>query len=92
MTVENFPMRGPIRFDALKAALRPVDTSTMNTAEVVMLCETAVPGCTVEEIIQALRQVAAEHMQEAEELRRYLLTRDAGEGLPCAVDGEPLPF
>ena len=33
-------------------------------------CEEALPDCTVEEIIQALKEVAEEHHQEADQLRR----------------------
>jgi hypothetical protein len=40
----------------------------MATAEVVELCERAAPGCTVPEIVAALRQAAAEDFAEADAL------------------------
>ena len=65
MTVESFPLRGPMRFEALKSALRGVDTSAMTTPEVVDLCQSAAPGVTVDEMIAALRQVGDEHLRRA---------------------------
>jgi len=74
MTIEKFPLR-PLRLRVLKAVLRPADTSTMTTPQVVALCEKAVPDCTIDEIIAALRQVAAEQMQEAAALERFHSSR-----------------
>ncbi len=67
--VERFPVRGPQRIATLKAALYPIDTSTMSTPSVVDLCEAALPGCTIDEIIQALKECAEEHYAEADALR-----------------------
>jgi hypothetical protein len=65
------------RFDQLKAVLHAVDTSPMTTPEVVLLCEMEVPGCTVDEIIAALRQVGIEQLKEAEQLKRYAAERQS---------------
>ena len=70
MSVEQFPTSAAFRLKTLKAALRPVDTGSMSTPEVVALCEAAQPDCTVDEIIQALQEVGEEHQREAELLRR----------------------
>ena len=66
MSVKQFPPRGAFRLETLKSALRPAETETMTTPEVAALCEAALPDCTADEIIQALREVAEEHQQEAE--------------------------
>jgi hypothetical protein len=63
------------RLNGLKALLRGIDTSALTTPEVVDLCERAAPGCTVTEILEALRQVAAEHRQHAAELASYAAGR-----------------
>ncbi len=68
MSIKQFPPRGAFRLETLKSTLRPVDTGTLSTPEVAALCEAALPDCTVEEIIQALREVAEEHRREAEQL------------------------
>jgi len=57
------------RVAALKAALRRVDTGTMEPWEVQAHCERAVPGCTTPEITAALHLVADEEAREAELLR-----------------------
>ena len=57
-------------FEALKKALRHADTATMSTAQVLDFCEATVPGCTIEEIVRALRQVGDEQLQEAARLSR----------------------
>ena len=74
-TPTPFPLQGrAVRMDALRAVLRPLDTGNMGIRELVTACENAVPDATIDEIVDALRQVAAEHMVEAErseaELRR----------------------
>jgi hypothetical protein len=69
--VTTFPLRGPMRFKALKDALRRADPDTldaMRPTELVAMCERAAPGCTVPEIIAAMRQVSAERLREAEAL------------------------
>jgi len=63
--VTNFPLRGQRRTDALLDTVRGLDTASMTTPEVVEAIEAAAPDATVDEIIAALRQVGAEHMQEA---------------------------
>jgi hypothetical protein len=66
-TPTPFPLRGQAaRMDALRAALRPLDTGNMAIHELVTVCEDAVPEATIDEIADALRQVAAEHIVEAE--------------------------
>ena len=75
MSVEQFPTRSAFRFEILKAALRPADTNRMSTPEVAALCEGALPDCTVDEIIQALKEVAEEHEQEADRLQRLKASR-----------------
>ena len=67
MSIKQLPPRA-FRLDTLKAALRPADTTAMSTPEVVELCEAALPDSTFAEIIQALKEVAEEHRQEAEQL------------------------
>ena len=62
-----FPLRGQAaRMDAMRAVLRPLDTGNMGIEQLVTACENAVPDATIAEIADALRQVAAEHMVEAE--------------------------
>ena len=69
MSVKQFPSRGAFRLETLKNTIRPVNTGTMTTPEVAALCEAALPDCTIEEIFQALREVAEEHHREAEQLK-----------------------
>jgi hypothetical protein len=57
-------------FEALKEALRHADTATMTTPQVLDFCEAKVPGCTIEEIVRALRQVGDEQLQQAHRLSR----------------------
>src|SRR5919106_2048014 len=62
-TPTPFPLRGQAaRMGALRAVLRPLDTGNMAIHELVTACENAVPEATIDEIADALRQVAAEHM------------------------------
>lgn len=82
MTITNLPLQGEHRMEALRQALRPVDTSPMTVPEVVRLCEEAAPGCTFEEIILALRQVGEEHQKEAEALRSKITTDEYFGGCP----------
>ena len=79
MSVEQFPTSAAYRLDTLRATLRPVDTGGMSTPEVVALCEAELADCTIDEIIQALQQVAEEHHQEAEQLRQLKARRGEGE-------------
>jgi hypothetical protein len=65
-TPTPFPLRGQAaRMDALRAVLRPLDTGNMAIHELVAACENAVPEATIDEIADALRQVAAEHIAAA---------------------------
>jgi hypothetical protein len=57
-------------FEALKEALRHADTTNMTMPQVLDFCETKVPGCTIEEIVRALRRVGDEQLQEADRLSR----------------------
>ena len=57
--------------------LRDLDTTTMSTEEIFDHCTDAVPGCSVEEIAQALHEVGHEHMAHAEQLRKFKAGRDA---------------
>lgn len=56
------------RIEKLKAVLRPLETAGMKTADLADLCTREVPGCAIDEIIEALRSVALEHRQEAESI------------------------
>jgi len=65
-----FPLRGQaVRMQMLRAVLLPLDTGNMAIATLVTACENAVPDATIEEIADALQQVAAEHMADAESAR-----------------------
>jgi hypothetical protein len=68
MTTQTaFPLRGQAaRLEALRAVLRPMETATMTSGEVVTACQNAVPDATINEIVQALRHVACEHIEEAD--------------------------
>jgi hypothetical protein len=68
----------------LKAVLRPLETAAMATHELVDLCERGVPGCSVDEIIAALREVAAEKIAEADELMAFHLARQSKRDMPSA--------
>jgi|GEM_PF-6816394 hypothetical protein len=66
MTIENFPKTASAdRMKKLRALLRDTSTAGMETQAVAEQCEREVPGCTVPEIIAALRQTAGEHLAEA---------------------------
>jgi hypothetical protein len=56
----------------------------MATHELVDLCERGVPGCSVDEIIAALREVAAEKIAEADELMAFHLARQSKRDMPSA--------
>jgi hypothetical protein len=59
-----FPLRNrAARLYALRSVLRPLDTGNLDIHELVTACENAVPDATVDEIADALRQVADEHIQ-----------------------------
>ena len=68
MSLEHFSTSRSFRIHTLKTVLRPVDTGRMSTPEVVALCESAVPDCMIDEIVQALQEVAEEHQLEADQL------------------------
>jgi hypothetical protein len=46
--------------NALRRVLRPLDMGNLDIHELVTACENAVPDATVDEIADALRQVADE--------------------------------
>jgi hypothetical protein len=56
-----FPLRQrAARMNALRRVLRPLDMGNLDIHELVTACENAVPDATVDEIADALRQVADE--------------------------------
>jgi hypothetical protein len=74
-----FPLRGQaVRMQMLRAVLLPLDTGNMAIAALVTACENAVPDATIEEIADALQQVAAEHMADAERCEAELQRRRYG--------------
>ena len=75
MTLVQFPNPLADRLAKLRSALRDVDTSTMSTAQVADPCNEAVPDCTIDEMVSALRHVGEEHVREAEELKRFQKSR-----------------
>jgi hypothetical protein len=64
MTVPTpFPWRGEVaRMNALRATLRLLDTLDTPVQDLVAACLEAVPNALIDEIAQALSQVAAEQM------------------------------
>ncbi len=58
------------RIEALKAALRNASTEDMLPAELAALCNCTLPGCTVPEIVKAMRELADEQFHEADALER----------------------
>ena len=64
MNITRFPPRGPKRLETLKTELRSLDVTTMSTPEVVEACQEVLPDCTVEEIIQALKETGAGGQRE----------------------------
>jgi len=78
MSTVQFPNSSAGRLAKLRDALRTVDTSTMTTAEVAEMCQQALPDCTIDEMATALRHVGAEHMKEADDLRRFQEGRQRG--------------
>ena len=62
----------------LRDALYGVDTREMTTDEVVAFCSKTVPGCSLEEMIEALRDVGDRHHQEADQLLAFREMRKAG--------------
>ena len=56
------------RIEHLAAALRGANIDTMTTPDVIALCERALPDCTADEIYTALRSVAEETFEHADEL------------------------
>jgi len=63
------------RLDRLKAELRLIDTSVVTTPEVIELCERVLPDATADEMVAALRQVAAKQLREAKRLRTFAAER-----------------
>lgn len=76
-------------YEKLCAALRGMDTATMELPEIVAACEAVEPTVTPPEILAAMRQVAGEQLAEAEQLEKYGRCRMAGikgvihGGKPC---------
>jgi len=68
MTVARFPFRGPAGRRALKDWLRKIVPGEMTNPDIIDLCRSEVPGCSLEDISAALREIAAEYQQEVEEL------------------------
>jgi hypothetical protein len=77
-----FPLRGQAaRMDAMRAALRPLDTGNMPIEELVCACENAAPDALFDEIAEAIRQIVAEHIAaEAEGLEAEVQLRHEGDG------------
>ena len=76
MITIKFPILN--RREKLRAALRHLETSDMAPAELADLCNEAAPGCTIDEMAAALRDVAAEHKVEADALIRFHDSRKLG--------------
>lgn len=64
--------------EKLCAALRGMDTATMELPAIVTACEAIEPTVTPTEIIAAMRQVAGEQLAEADQLERFGRCRKAG--------------
>jgi hypothetical protein len=46
-----------------------MDTVNMETADILAACEAAVPGVPLDQVVETLRQVAAEQFREADRLQ-----------------------
>ena len=56
------------RQDILREILAPIDPARFTTDEIIQTCSEWLPGCTVDEIIEALRACAQQHLNHATRL------------------------
>jgi hypothetical protein len=74
MTTTAHPLRGQAdRLASLRNFLRPLNTGDMEPQELLKQCLNAVPDATVEEVVTALRQTAAEQNAEADQLQCHVV-------------------
>ena len=80
MTTAPHPLRSQaVRLASLRNFLRPLNTAGMETEELLKQCLDAVPDATIDEVVTALRQTAAEHNAEGDQLQAYATARKGGQ-------------
>jgi hypothetical protein len=80
MTTTPHPLRSKAaRLASLRNFLRPLNTAGMEPEELFKQCRNAVPDAKIDEVVTALRQTAAEHNAEADQLQAYETARKGGQ-------------